>query len=82
MNDALDILRFLNARITPSPKQRHSITLRDDAVGLSICICSNGRFYEFYLDMDDLEKKPEDVVDEIVVMFEKILKEECVGVVG
>jgi len=68
MRTTLRFMKLLNERIPPIAPTRHGITL--DADGR--LIISLSAFFTFYVDEEDMDKSPEQLVEEFVKIWNKM----------
>lgn len=85
----IEVLKGLEVVVVPSPKGHHAITFArfgSDGVGwedkLALQVNDGGIFRCFFLDEEDLERTPEQIISEIVKLLKQPMSNEQLGVSG
>ena len=85
----VDVLKGLEAAIPPSKNGHHAITFArygSDEAGwndkLALQINDNGIFRCFFLDEDDLDRMPEQIIAEVKAILSESFPQEQLGISG
>jgi len=69
MRNVHRFMKLFHERIPPIPPTRHAVGLSDDDGRLAVSLSA---FYTFFLDEEDMDKSPEQLVEEFVKLWNRM----------